>query len=376
MPALLRWTRLLALCALCLANVRAAAPDDILERTSRDDLFQVIGLDFAGIQTVGAISDQMEGLGLHYFPEARALPEPIRVTLSPDPGFPEPYRISPQPNGNFFIYVRWDADTRFGDVCQALASAFVRRAALWRFGREATPPHWLELALGQLLEARIRPGYADTQREEALARPPMGLEELLAAQGPFGLEQEKVALNAVWFFRLLENRVADRVVFRRALAAFLKGLDPTYILVKVFPRQFAEPGDLEMWWAVGFQAMVRSRETPFFTMEQSRQLVGRLAIVTVDVDGQDQRLAGTPLWTLREREEAASALRQRQREIKLEIQRVNPVYYNALLSLGLFFEAALQAPSEVEAEAANQRFLNDFREAQALELEIKRLLRW
>lgn len=351
---------------------------DILERSSRDGLFSVIGTDFDGTQTVGAMSDQMERLGLRYFPEAQGIPVPIRVMLLTAPDFDAPYIVTRQPNGNYFVYIAWNADTRFGDVCQALASAFVRRAAIWRYGPAAGPkaPHWLELALGQLLEAAIRPGYADVQREKALVRPPMGLEELLTARGPFDLQQEKVALNAVWFFRLLENRITDRTHLRRVLAAFLKGLDPAYVMVKAFPGKYENRAELEMWWAVGFQSMARSRETPFFTMEQSRELVRNLAIITVNLNGQDRRMAGTSLWEYRERDQVMSALELRHREIKLELQRINPVYYNSILSLGLFLETAMIAEEPGPVKAANDRFLSDFRDAQELEIEIKRLLRW
>ncbi|MGE9296958.1 MAG: hypothetical protein ACQKBV_11780 [Puniceicoccales bacterium] len=351
---------------------------DILERTSRDGIFRVVGTDFGALQTVGAMTDQMERLGLRYFPEMRELTEPIQVTLLPSPDFSENYRINFQPNGNYFVYIPWNGDTRFGDVCQALASAYIRRTAVWRYGREAgaKAPDWLELAFGQLLEATIRPGYADTQGDEALIRPPLGLMELLEAEGPFDLEQRRVALNAVWFFRLMENRITDRKLFRKVLAAFLQDLNPSYILVKAFPNRFESEQDMEMWWAVGFQAMARGRETPFITMEQARETVRSLAILTVDIDGADRRLAGPVLWELRARDNVRSALELRQREIKLELQRVNPVYYNAVLSLGLFIDSALNAESLAVVERANQAFLSDFRDAQQLELEIKRLLRW
>ncbi|GHC02615.1 hypothetical protein [Cerasicoccus arenae] len=363
---------------LVLALLRPLAAQDVLERTSRDNVFQIIGVDFNGTQTVGAMADQMERLGLRYYPEARNLQAPIRVSLLTEPDFDAPYFVKQQPNGNYFIYIAWNEDTRFGDVCQALASGFIRRTAVWRYGPSAGPlaPHWLELAFGQLLEAAIRPGYADVQRERALIRPPMGLEELLTARGPFELQQEKVALNAVWFFRLLENRIPDRTHFRRVLAAFLKDLNPNYVMVKAFPGQFDDQKSLEMWWAVGFQSMARSRETPFFTMEQSRELVRNLAIVTVSLNGQDRRMAGPSLWENRGSQEVQSAMELRHREIKLELQRVNPVYYNSILSLGLFFETAMSAQTAGPVNAANAHFLTDYRSAQELEMEIKRLLRW
>ncbi|WP_269540736.1 hypothetical protein [Cerasicoccus fimbriatus] len=363
---------LLALCA------RPAQAQDILERTSRDGIFQIIGLSFDGTQTVGSMADQMERLGLRYFPEIRNMSLPIRVTLLSDSQIDAPYTITFQPNGNYYVYIAWNEDTRFGDVCQALASALVRRAAVWRFGQAAgnNAPHWLELAMGQLLEASIRPGYADVQREKALKRPPLGLEELLTARGPFGIQQEQFALNSVWFFRLLENRIPDRTFFRRVLAAFLNDLNPNYVLVKAFPDKFDNKQDLEMWWAVGFQAMARSRETPFFTMPQSRDLVRELAIVTVNVKGQDQRMAGAALWEQRALPEVQAAMELRHREIKLELQRINPVYYNSMLSLGLFFEVAMSAENPEPVQVANSRFLTDYRSAQELELEIKRLLHW
>ncbi|WP_309395844.1 hypothetical protein [Cerasicoccus maritimus] len=360
---------------LCLKPVHG---QDILERTSRNGLFQVIGLSFDGTQTVGAMADQMERIGLRYFPEIRQIPLPIRVTLMSDANYNAPYIIKQQPNGNYYVYIAWNEDTRFGDVCQALASSLVRRAAVWRYGKSAgeTAPQWLELALGQLLEAAIRPGYADVQREKALKRPPMGLDQLLNAEGPFGLEQEKVALNAVWFFRLLENRIPERTLFRKVLAAFLNDLNPNYVMVKAFPNAFENQQQLEMWWAVGFQAMARSRETPFFTMGQSRDMIRDLAILTVSIKGVDHRMAGMSLWQNRALPEVQSALQMRHREVKLELQRTNPVYYNAILSLGLFFEVAMNSEEAPPVEAANARFLSDYRDAQELELEIKRLLRW
>lgn len=352
---------------------------DFAERFSENNLFQVIGLSYEAVQFAGQMSDQCVNLGKEYLPIPLNPPQPVLVKLIPEEtaDFETPFFVRTQANGGVHVNIRWGDETRFEDVCQALASGMLQRTAIWHYGLDAgaNVPDWFELAFGQLLASKIRAALIDHQREEALESSSMPAIEIMQAQGPFGEHIEEVALNSVWFFRFLEAQAKNTATFRRICSAFLANLEPVSILVKGYPEEFSSIRELELWWEVGFQATVRGRQTPFYSMFESRELIRRLAFVTFQGDEADIRVAVNDLWPYRDDENFQVSVENRLREVKIEIQKINPVYFNGLLSLGMVLETSTSGV-EASYQSALDVFTQDFRSAQQLELEIRRLLRW
>lgn len=362
-----------------LAPVALPAKSELAERFSQRNLFHVVGQDYVSVQFVGQLSDQCVHIGEDYFSLPLDPPQAILVKLIPESAaeFEPAYVVRPQVNGGVHVWIKWGPNTEFSEVCQALSKGMLARTAIWHFGQNAPAaiPDWLQMALGEVLASHVRMAMIDQQRADALKTGPMPIEKILNAKGPYGTGLTDYELNAVWLFRFLENQSRSQEDFRRVCAAFLRGMPPVSILIKAYPGQFNDMKELELWWQTGFQATVRGRQTPFYSLEESRELIRRLAFVTFRADQGDVRGAGAELWPHREKEAFQVAISDRIRVCKLEIQKINPVYFNTLLSLGLVYDS-LQQQDKQRFDATLARFVLDYASAQQLEVEIRRLLRW
>lgn len=372
--------------ALCLAvllgsffsNECAAEPElelpEIYHRTSDNHFFEVASLDFNSLQTVTQMAKEMGELGAGYFTLSNAL-RPILVQLKPERevSFKTAYVIRPQVNGEVTVDIKWSEETVFEEVCQALASGFLNRAAIFHFGGEAAAkvPDWMELAFAQLLIGKLRPSYIDHQREFAMQKPMLTAEQIMRASAPFSEGQERVGINAFYFLHFLKSELkAD--AFERAMLGFLSGYDPLSVVKDHFP-EFNSRKDMELWWAVGFQQIVRSRQGAFYSLRESREWIERLTSITLESESGEERLVGVKLWERRDVAGMDAEILHRLREIKLQIQKINHVYFNALLSLGLSFES-LQNGSEQDFYAQYEQFLTDYEEAVLLDSSIQQLL--
>ncbi|WOO39857.1 hypothetical protein [Rubellicoccus peritrichatus] len=371
---------LAVLCGIGLLGASISRADtELAERFSENNLFQVIGFSYEAVQFTGQMADQCVNLGKDYLPIPLNPPQPVLVKLVPQEAANSetPYYLRSQVDGGVHVYIHWGEDTKFEDVCQALASGMLQRTAIWHYGHDAGAkvPDWFELAFGQLLATKIRAALIDQQREEALDSGCMPAVDIVGVEGPFGENIDSIALNSVWFFRFLQAQAKDMTMFRRVCTAFLADLEPISVLVKGYPDEFKSIQELELWWEVGFQATVRGRQTPFYSMQESRELIRRFAFITFQEDEVDVRVAVNDLRPYQEDDNYKVAVQNRLREVKIEIQKINPVYFNALLSLGVALEAA-NSVEESEYELGLEAFASDYSSAQKLELEIRRLLRW
>lgn len=373
--------RILVLFALSALLPGVAVRAELIETTTRDGIFHIVGRSFDATQTVAAIAAEMGGLGMDYFPHSARL-DPVVVELRPvddaEAGRLPPFAIAPDAGTQVRVVIYWNERRTFSEVCQALASGFLRRVANVEFGptAHAHTPAWLELAFAQMLQVRIRPTYIDAQARLARTGERLPVDAIFAAEGPFDpLEMNVLAQNSGWLMRLIESQAQSRRVLRQGLRFVLGGGSPVRALEGMISEDLGNPAERELWWAVGFAQIVRGQTTPVYDLENSRTLIRTMAVVTAAVNGGDRRLTGWAIWEHREMETVALAVNLRLQELKLEIQKINPVYYNAMLSLGLYLEWVLAGVEEA-AEKALADFESDLRAAYRLELAITRLLHW
>lgn len=348
---------------------------EIFNRITNNRYFEIVSEDYASLQTVAQIAQEMGDLGSAYYSVSNRI-QPILVQLRQPSAvsFHGDYQIRPQANGEITIDIKWSELTEIKVVSQALASGFLNRVAIARFGLAATSkiPDWLELAFSELLLTKLRPAYADYQLAYALRTPMLLAEQILTAQAPLVDDQAQVANNAYFLFKNLEYELAEDVL-RRVLLEFLANRAPWEVMQHAFPQDLNSRKTLELWWAVAFQNYVRSRQGLFYAMRESREWIERLSVFTLELDGKEHRVQGPELWEMQHAAGMDLLLFHRLREIKLQMQKVNPVYFNALLSLGLIFEA-LQVNSEQLFVQHYQQFLDDYENAVKLETEIMLLL--
>ena len=365
-------------------------PNVFLRKTS-NHYFEVAGTDFVSVQFVSHMAQEAGEYCASIVPMSNALPRPILVELVPDDraNFQVPFLIRPQANGNVNVYLRWNESATIKDTCQALVSAYLVRCAIWRFGHSAAPevPDWLEIGLGLGLQVHLRPALIDEVVEASSKDQPWPLERIFKLKGNEGLQSPEARRVCFWLVRFLDNQSPDRERYQRLMLGFLRNLPPYDLLATSFPEKVTDLHATNLWWAVGYEATIRSRQSPFYSLDQSSKLVREIATITAEQDGQDIRLGLEQLFEFRGNTALTRAAQQRVREIKLELQKINPVYYNALLSLGLAYEAWLEmeAPVGEEDELSPEQkafaqalvlFERDFEAAQLLDLEIKRLLNW
>jgi hypothetical protein len=382
-------------------GVTDAAPEDAAEmpetptvqvRITQNNYFQIAGEDYISVQYVTHMAQKAGEYGSSLVAMSNALPLPILVELVPPDkaGFDSAFLIRPQPNGDVHVRIRWGEDTEFAQVCQALMSGYLVRCAIWRFGVEAAAdvPDWFELGAGLGLELELRPALIDETVLSSREDNPWPLTRLFALKG--SESDPEARRQCLWLLRFLQNQSPERDHFRRLMAGFLKNLPPFHLLVSAFPDQFTNQQNAELWWAVGYEMAIRARSAPFYSLDESIRLLRDSASITAELDNGDVRARIHELFPYRGNPLMQKAALQRLREIKLQLQKVNPVYYNSLLSLGTVYETwlALPPPPEdydpdaelTEAEQAYfqaiELFRSDYQAAQLLDLEIKRLLNW
>lgn len=375
----LSWLLLLAGLPLAARNERALvdAPR-IYEQTTSSAVFKIYGSDPAAVSRVAGMAGGLQELGRNFFqlPAVSRQAVEVRLVSGEDAEkMDERFFLKLFTDREVHVFIRWTARTTFTDVARALACGYVNRVALFYFGPDAKVRPWVWLALSEMLETRFQPAQEDEQRRVVLAVGMMPLQEIIGSEAVPLERRSRFALNAAWFLRVLDHRMNDGTRLKQMMRTFLSQADPMLIMAAGFPEQIETIGDAELWWAVGFEGLVRGKRPPFFTMEESRERLRELAFLTVKTDQGDRRLTGAAIADWAGSARVQSALNQRIGQVKGIIPRVNPVYHNALLSLGLLFEAAKQADRQA-AQQAEQRFIDDFSAAIELERNVHRLLSW
>ncbi|MBC2593131.1 hypothetical protein H5P28_02545 [Ruficoccus amylovorans] len=361
-------------------------------RVTPNNYFQVAGEDYVSVQYVTHMAQQAGEYGSSLVPLSKSLPLPILVKLVPaaQASFESAFVIRPQPNGDVHVSIRWGEDTEFSQVCQALMSGWLVRCAIWRFGTDAAAevPDWLELGAGLGLEVQLRPALIDEIALQSRKENPWSLERIFSIRGMDSSDSVQARRQCLWLLRFLENQSSDRERFQRLMAGFLKNLPPFHLLVAAFPESLPDEWTTAMWWAVGYEMGVRARQTPFYSLDESVKLIKDCATLTAEIDGRDVRALIHELYPYRGNPVMRSAARQRVREIKLLLQKVNPVYHNALLSLAVVYDTWLVLPQPEsgdvfepsEADKAYFRalelFTADYQTAELLNADIQRLLDW
>ena len=347
----------------------------LFSRREANGFFDVIAEDYSSMVAMVHVCEKMSELGLELYPLSTPV-RPILVQLRKpvDLSIAGDYSIRVRRDGSVVINIKWSSHTELDTVCQALASGFLNHAAVGCFGVNSTAsiPDWLELAVSQALIVALRPAYIDYYRQLARDAGMLEATNLLSARSPFPTGKERVLVNAYYFLKNLESELDDESL-RLCLYGFLQGVEPLQVMQRILPAIIHNSRDLELWWGVCFNHYVRSRQSHFFNMEQSREMIEQFEAFPLELVEGARLVSGEELWEYREDAPFQLQVVQRLREIKLYLQKFNPVYTNALLSLGLSFEA-LQSGSREAYFENQQQFEKDYSSAVELENGIVELL--
>lgn len=291
-------------------------------------------------------------------------------------GVPPSFHTTILPNGEVQLSIPWNSQVNRKLVLQGLLQALVVSEVFAEFGFEAATQvkPWTELALTVALEVQMVPTLLDEYQSHAAGLTWIPLERLFSLRQPLE-HPAMVAENGFWFLRWLE-RYPMRPELKSRLVLLLSCThDPARVLEQLFPREWqVEPG-LECWWANRFQETTTFQNSPYWTLEKSRETLRRLSVLHFPYDSEIQvaTLRDWSGWVLYS--PAKKAIEIRLEELQVVLGFVHPIYYNAYLSLGLLMEFCLKDFKSEQDLTEWERLLNqverDFRTAFRLEQDIQ-----
>lgn len=347
-----------------------AALDELLSdvHVEEETYFFVVATDADAAKYVSRLCEEMTLLAARYLAMPSRFRREVLIQLVPveEAGFRAPYRVSTTDLGEVIVSIRWDEQTAFSMVCQAVARGFLQGWVAHYYGQEAlekTPP-WLDIALGLRLQTSVQPRFRDFLKQESTRLPTLSLIEVTAPDAAQKHSIELLGLHAYWLFELVRSET-NRRDFSYFLDAVVRGI-PTMEAIDKLVADKAERSDDFLWWAVGFQDQVHTQQGALMPLEQAREELLRFSTITVEINGADENLDLRGIWQYRHKATVQAAISWRLREIKLALNRFNPVYYNALHSLGRLYETYLTPESErfLEFESI---YLSDLKRAQRLD---------
>lgn len=349
----------------------------VVYQSSSDGFYDVAGYGAAAVSSVSDLAEGMVAVGESLFGINTPPPYPILIQLVNRPPDDTPdFEVRPQRNGALIVRLDWNEFTSMELCCQAVASAYLWHVLLAYDRDSGPPPYWLELALGHRLRTQLQPATSDALRNAVMGLSPMSLETIFTTTRDMtAVEIHAVGLHGFWVLQFWERLPMPRIDQQRLFQMALREPDWRRVFDMAVRRSFELPADRERYWAVNFQNLVRPRQPPFLNLAESRARIQQLNTCLLSSDVDDIRLRADELWPWRKVPVARSLIQQQLRELKLEIQRINPVYFNAIVSLGQIYEATLADDAEAFSQA-KANFRNDMAVAQQTEQEIQQLLNW
>lgn len=340
-----------------------------------NDTFSVVGPNWNEVRAVERISAALRDVTSGWIGLQQRPRQLIAVQLVPTTHYTadDAYHINVDGRGGVWVFLRWDEDLRLESVCEALARAYLIKR-LWQFDPALEPeviPDWLVFSLGASLEVVWIPGRRDALRERAKTHPPLAFEDVFRASGPYGETRDWIATEAYWLLRFVRaewRRLPDSLWL-----TVLTGNEPDWPLLAQHSPTPADATLRELWWAVGRADLLLSRSGAVLSLDESREILTRLAYVTYQDDAGDVRLPANAVLEFDDPAPFAVDASDKTRIAKLLLVRINPVYHNTLIALGFFYEA-LAADDFSAAANHYQQFLADFDAASILHAEVNQLI--
>ncbi len=335
------------------AEPDAEAPTE--PRLVEDDWLLVVAEDSLAAGAILNIGQAAVGVGQREWFFGRTLRQSVIVRLiRAAPAGPEdaPYRVRAPANGPVSLALRWHAEAPFDDVVQGVAHALLVASLRERSeGQAPEPLPWLVHAFALQVQVALQPLRRQWFARQALAQGVPAVRSIWEAETYFGEDRQGRALSSYWLLRCVRAEAVSREWYSAFLQGLLREGGGVEALNGLRAEAISDDQARELWWAVSFQAEVRARLGPVLPMEDSRRLLERLSLLRAFVAEAEREFAPEDLWLVRDDPKVRQAVAQRVREVKVEVPVINPVYHNALLSLGALYEALLQEDAEAAAYA-------------------------
>ncbi len=292
---------------------------------------------------------------------------------------PPPFQVTLMGGGHVRLIIPWNEQINRRMVLQGLMQAILVSEFSAEYGAQAASGlrPWLEMALTIALEVYFTPSMIDEYQAQLDSLQWMSLSDLFSARLPLA-DSASIAQGAYWFLRWLERQPMSVATKKNLVAQLSWGRDPGEALAQAFSSAWrVEPG-LECWWANRLQETVTFQNAPYLSLERSREIFRRLAVIHFPLDSEVKVI---PLpewsgWVLYE--PARAAMKEGLEELRGMVMLSHPVYRNAFLSLGQMMEFCLQ-DFKTEQDLLRWKELlgtmeQDFRDAWLLDQNIQQVL--
>ncbi len=243
-------------------------------------------------------------------------------------------------NGEITISARWDKNLKLSEACMLLSGAFLRKISEMEGGDIKESVYWQELAFAKELESRMKTGVIRDMAMAASKYPPPDLKEIFEMSRGKG-DAEVNAAKAFWALRSLRQMAPSQGELAKLLR-FSQKADSGEKLAESVDREWNASKNKAYWKCV-YEGEIWSRLGGVKTPSDSRdEMASMVAIQYSAKDGERRGVSNfSEMWKLREDDNFRAEVSRRTRELRYSLFYVNPLWHNAVVSLGGIFESIL-----------------------------------
>lgn len=308
---------------------------------TRTRVFTILSEDVAQMRRVAAIAKKLEGhlstvLGWNLVADGAKL----SVWVAPDPKskllFETSYDFRHNATCTYF-----SDTTRLSDYAVAFG---LSQTVLLQYGSEfdlkfkdLLPPLWAASAIATETAITHNSGRLLLLRERSEKAVPLPLKPLLEPRcnaRPDSLPDVQFRTSAFWFYRSLRRR---ELASWQNFPSFLRGILKNPELAFPAEKDAAE-GAEDLAWATAFFAIIDKTPAGTESLSDSKERFERMRRFHVQIESAEKILDAEQLIEHRQLLGIKKLAYIRLRELNEMLSQTNPVWHNAFIELGIFFE--------------------------------------
>ena len=338
--------------------------------------FAIVGTDNRSVSFANTLGEYVAEMCQGYLKTgSHDFPGRILVTLHPEESMDieENYRIRVSPKGQVGLDFLWNDSLTFETTCRALTEAYLLQYARFNYGVGADKRvrYWAISALFSRVYLTLRPAQKTNFIHVVRQSEIFEIESLLSIRLPEVNDGEPDSYQGYWLFRVLRENGLAHSQLTTLLDRAIAGFDVTDQLAElIFPKNKVESGLLlENWWQSQARNYLTQEHEFCDSLATSRSWIGEMANFDIYLANGKTLNDLMKLWTYRHDENLRSILSARCEIIRLKMERVNPAYFNAALSVGALYETVLEAENKYEFISALIAYLNDWEDTKQLHIK-------
>ncbi len=283
----------------------------------------------------------VEKVFAYYYVSRPNITRKINLNISAEKDVKE--RINFADNGNIYITLRWNSTLSVEKISRILSLASLKKIALEYGGTKAfkNTPKWIEYAMSAVVQQQLTAGLASyysricrsggTQKQD--------IDVIFDIKD---VSDENLSYTEAKFFFVL--KAIESIIPRSKMQEFMR-----FLLISEFPSKailnelHKKGANAHIRWICILNGEILARAGGIQSLEESDTELVRLAVLpTSNKLGERIGVFASDVFKYSEKESFKGDIQTRLVEIKIASLKMNPVYHNALVSLGNIYESALK----------------------------------